>query len=155
MSSMDLRKKTSIQAKIFDFALLQLVFRERNSFQPLWTVDSWVKFLIWLSLNCGLSGEKKSLEFFAEALGAPLSRRMRKLFFERVMEEIDLRVIADPAEEYVCVMHLNGSGLVTSEITKKAFIEIGLMEKVVSDQNLWRNLDAMMLVPWKVAQKSC
>ena len=75
--------ETRLQAKVFDFALAELVLEHRTSFDPLWTVDSWVKFLIWMALNCGLSGEKDSLEFFANALGAPLSSRMRRIFFER------------------------------------------------------------------------
>ena len=58
--------RTSIQAKAFEFALLELIYSKRDSFQPLWSVDSWAKFLIWLSLNCGLSGEKESLEMLIE-----------------------------------------------------------------------------------------
>ena len=52
--------RTSIQAKAFEFALIELIYSKRDSFQPLWSVDSWVKFLIWLSLNCGLPGDKES-----------------------------------------------------------------------------------------------
>jgi len=70
--------RTSIQAKAFEFALMELIYSKRDSFQPLWSVDSWVKFLIWLSLNCGLSGDKESLELFAQAMGSPLTSRMRK-----------------------------------------------------------------------------
>ena len=44
--------RTSIQAKAFEFALLELIYSKRDSFQPLWSVDSWAKFLIWLSLCC-------------------------------------------------------------------------------------------------------
>ena len=70
--------QANIQAKIFDFALSELVRNQRESFEPIWTVDSWVKLLIWLSLNCGFSGERESLEIFANALGAPLTIKMRK-----------------------------------------------------------------------------
>ena len=59
--------KTSLQAKVFDFAIAELVLLHRERFKPLWTVESWVKFLIWMALNCGLSGEKESLELFAKA----------------------------------------------------------------------------------------
>ena len=82
MSFMDKTQQTAIQAKAFDFALTDLVRRHRESFQPLWTVDSWVKFMIWMTLNCGLSGERETLELFAESLGSVLTSRMRKLFFE-------------------------------------------------------------------------
>ena len=112
---MDLAEKTAIQAKIFDFALLQLVFQERNSFTPLWTIESWVKFLIWMSLNCGMSGERENLEIFGQALGSPLASRMRRLFFERILEELELKVIADPAESFVFVLPLNGMTTFTNE----------------------------------------
>ncbi len=35
---------------------MELIYSKRDSFKPLWSVDSWVKFLIWAALNCGLSG---------------------------------------------------------------------------------------------------
>ena len=54
MSAMDQSQQTFIQAKIFDFALIELVQSHRDSFQPLWTVDSWVKFQIWMALNLSL-----------------------------------------------------------------------------------------------------
>ena len=60
--------QSNIQANMFDFALSELVRSQRNSFEPIWTVDSWVKFLIWISLNCGLPGDRQSLENFADAL---------------------------------------------------------------------------------------
>ena len=62
-----------LQATLLDFAVLELIRQNRQSFEPLWTVDSWAKLLIWLALNCGLSGERESLERFATALGAPLT----------------------------------------------------------------------------------
>jgi len=96
--------RTSIQAKAFEFALLELIYSKRDSFQPLWSVDSWVKFLIWLSLNCGLSGDKESLELFAKAMGSPLTSRMRKIFFERALVDLSLHVMADPAEAQVLIM---------------------------------------------------
>ena len=35
---------------------------------------------------------------FADALG-PTTGRMRRLFFERELEDLDLKVMADPAEQ--------------------------------------------------------
>ena len=86
-----------LQATLFDFAILELIRQNRESFQPLWSVDSWAKLLIWLALNCGLSGERESLEHFAEALGAPLTSRLRRVFFERELSDLELQVLADPA----------------------------------------------------------
>ena len=70
-----------LQGTLVDFALLELIRQHRESFQPLWTVDSWAKLMIWLSLNCGLSGEHDALEQFAAALGERITSRLRRTFF--------------------------------------------------------------------------
>ena len=79
-----------VQATLFDFAILELIRQNRTSFEPLWTVDSWAKLMIWLALNCGLSGDRDSLEQFGSALGAPLTSRMRRVFFERELSDLCL-----------------------------------------------------------------
>ena len=43
---------SSLQASLFDFAIGELVRQHRESFQPLWSTESWAKLMIWLSLNC-------------------------------------------------------------------------------------------------------
>ena len=50
MNSMDSADATGLQATLFDFSIAELVRQHRESFQPLWTAESWVKLLIWLSL---------------------------------------------------------------------------------------------------------
>ena len=141
---------TSIQAKVFDFALLELIRSKRDSFHPLWSVDSWVKFLIWMTLNCGLSGERESLELFANAIGSPLTKRMRKVFFERVLDDLSLHILADPAETQILVMPLsNGQVLKNNEIDQ-AFNIIGLSEKVALDQSLWQRHEAIVAIPWNL-----
>ena len=69
MDSMDSADSTGLQATLFDFAIAELVRQHRESFQPLWSVDSWVKLLIWLSLNCGCSGDEAGMARFVESLG--------------------------------------------------------------------------------------
>ena len=101
--------QSNIQASMFDFALSELVRSQRTSFEPIWTVDSWVKFLIWISLNCGLPGDKENFQNFADALGSKLTIRMRKIFFERSVENLCLHVIADPSDSKVLVMPIQGS----------------------------------------------
>tara|TARA_Y100001968_G_scaffold328074_1_gene374475 strand:+ start:733 stop:1191 length:459 start_codon:yes stop_codon:yes gene_type:complete len=142
-----------LQAKIFDFALSELVLRHRDSFKPLWTVDSWVKFLIWMALNTGLSGERESLEIFAQSLGKPLTCRMRSLFFERILEEPSLRVIADPAESKIFVMPNKADDSLCSQKIKEALSLIGLLENVVEEKNNWEYLDALIAIPWKGSKK--
>ena len=142
--------RTSIQAKAFEFALLELIYSKRDSFQPLWSVESWVKFLIWLSLNCGLSGEKESLELFAEAMGSPLTRRMRKIFFERVLEDLSLHVMADPAEAQVLIMAMDGDRRILDNDVVQALQTIGLSEKVSLSSVEWERHDSIVLIPWNV-----
>ena len=141
---------TSIQAKVFEFALLELIYTKRDSFQPLWSVDSWVKFLIWLSLNCGLSGEKESLELFAKAMGSPLTSRMRKIFFERNLEDLALHVMADPAEMQVLIMPLGVDRRINDKDVVQALQTIGLSEKVSLSSAGWERHDTIVSIPWKV-----
>jgi len=150
MSSMEQISSTSIQAKVFEFALLELIYTKRDSFQPLWSVDSWVKFLIWLSLNCGLSGEKESLELFAKAMGSPLTSRMRKIFFERALEDLSLHVMADPAEMQVLIMPLEVDRRINDKDVVQALQTIGLSEKVSLSSAGWERHDTIVSIPWKV-----
>ena len=142
--------RTSIQAKAFEFALLELIHSKRDSFQPLWSVDSWAKFLIWLSLNCGLSGEKESLKKFAEAMGSPLTSRMRKIFFERALEDLSLHVMADPAEAQVLIMPIALDKRINDNDVVQALERIGLSEKVSLSSAAWERHDSIVSIPWNV-----
>ena len=142
--------RTSIQAKAFEFALLELIYGKRDSFQPLWSVDSWVKFLIWLSLNCGLSGDKESLELFADAMGSPLTIRMRKIFFERVLEDLSLHVMADPAEAQVLIMPIALDKRINDNDVVQALEMIGLSDKVSLSSAAWERHDSIVSIPWNV-----
>ena len=142
--------RTSIQAKAFEFALLELIYSKRDSFQPLWSIDSWVKFLIWLSLNCGLSGEKESLEMFAEAMGSPLTSRMRKIFFERALEDLSLHVMADPAEAQVLIMPIALDKRINDNDVVQALERIGLSDKVSLSSAAWERHDSIVSIPWNV-----
>ncbi len=142
--------RTSIQAKAFDFALLELIHSKRESFQPLWSIDSWVKFLIWLCLNCGLSGEKDSLELFAKAMGTPLTRRMRKIFFERIFEDLSLHVMADPAEEQVLIMPLSLDKRINNNDVTQALKMASLSDKVSLTTSAWERHDSIVSLPWKI-----
>ena len=142
--------RASIQAKAFEFALMELIYSKRDSFQPLWSVDSWVKFLIWLSLNCGLSGEKESLELFAEAMGSPLTSRMRKIFFERALEDMSLVVMADPAEAQVLIMPIALDKRINDNNVVQALERIGLSDKVSLSSATWERHDSIVSIPWNV-----
>ena len=141
--------RTSIQAKAFEFALAELIYSKRDSFQPLWSVDSWVKFLIWLSLNCGLSGEKESLELFAKAMGSSLTIRMRKIFFERALDDLSLHLIADPAEAQVLIMPLSLEKRIKNDDVVQALEIVRLSNQVSLDSALWKRHDSIVSIPWK------
>ena len=113
-------------------------------------MDSWVKFLIWLSLNCGLSGDKESLELFAQAMGSPLTTRMRKIFFERALEDLSLHVIADPAEGQVLIIPIAVDKKINNNDVAQALQTIGLSEQVSLSSATWERHDSIVSIPWKV-----
>ncbi len=147
----------SLQGTLFDFAVTELVRGHRESFAPLWTVESWAKLLIWLALSCGCSGEARALEAFAGALGPALTARMRRLFFERELADLNLRVMADPAEQQVLVLPLDAgqeadagpAGSLDPERVAAALQAVGLSGVVMADRHHWQPLEALMAVPWQ------
>lgn len=142
--------EAQLQATLVDFALLELIRRNRDSFEPLWTADSWAKLLIWLALNCGLSGERDALEGFASALGPRLTGRLRRVFFERDLTDLELQVLADPAEQQVLMLSLapQDSSVLAEERLVVALERIGLLDRVTSDRERWQQLDAVVAIPW-------
>jgi hypothetical protein len=147
----------SLQGTLFDFANAELVRGHRQSFPPLWTQESWAKLLIWLALSCGCSGDTRALEAFAAALGPALTARMRRLFFERELPELNLRVMADPAEQQVLVLPLEAGvepgvgteGAIDPERVAVALERLGLSALVTADRSRWQPLEALMAVPWQ------
>jgi len=141
----------NLQATLFDFAIGELVRQHRESFQPLWTTESWAKLMIWLSLNCGCSGDRQGLEAFADALGPVITGRMRRIFFERVLEDLEVQVLADPAEQQVLVLPLGPSGPLDAARVAQALEQVGLLPLVV-DPARWQPLDAVLAIPWQEPQ---
>ena len=144
---MDSADVTGLQATLFDFAIAELVRQHRQSFQPLWTRDSWVKLLIWLSLNCGSRGDEEGMKQFVEALGPVVTSRMRRVFFERELDALDLQVMGDPAEPHVLVMPMAPGVPLDLDRATGAVERVGLQELVVADQNRWQQLDAVVAIP--------
>ena len=139
-----------LQGTLVDFALLELIRHHRESFQPLWTVDSWAKLMIWLALNCGLSGERDSLEHFAAALGDRITSRLRRTFFERELADLELQVLADPAEQQVLMLSQAPQDLSTLNPDRlaAALERVGLTRLVVADRSRWQQLEAVVAIPW-------
>ena len=143
----------ALQATLVDFALAELVRANRSSFEPLWSTESWAKLLIWLALNCGCSGDEAGLKAFAGALGAHQTGRMRRLFFERELADLDLQVMADPAEQQVLVLPMGPlEAPLTLDQVARALERVGLSERVVAERERWQRLDALVAVPWAQAE---
>jgi len=139
----------SLQATLVDFALAELVRAHRQSFQPLWSAASWAKLLIWLALNCGCSGDESSLRTFAEALGTVQSGRLRRLFFERELEHLELRLLADPAEPRVLVLPMGPAAETLScERICQAMQQVRLAALLPADPGCWQRLEDAVAIPW-------
>ena len=129
---------TRLHDTMFYLTIAELVRQNRESFQPLWTTESWVKLLIWLSLNCGSSGDEAGMARFVEALGPSLTTRMRRVFFERELDALDLQVMALPM----------GPGVPLDVERAAAVIEqVQLQDHVVADRERWQQLDAVVAIP--------
>ena len=150
----------SLQGTLFDFAIAELVRQHWQSFPPLWTAESWAKLLIWLALSCGCSGDTRALEAFAAALGPALTARMRRLYFERELPDLNLRVMADPAEQQVLVLPLEAGPAagaeeaiapeaIAPERVAAALEAVGLSPLVTDDRGRWQSLEALVAVPWR------
>ena len=140
----------ALQAALVDFAIGELVRQHRESFGPLWTVESWAKLLIWLALNCGCGADSASLESFAASLGPVLTGRMRRLFFSRDLEDLNLRLMADPAEPQALALPLDAlSGDPTPERVAEALQRVGLAERVVAAEG-WQPHGGLFALPWQV-----
>ena len=143
---MDSADATGLQATLFDFAIAELVRQHRQSFDPVWSLDSWVKLLIWLSLNCGCQGDEKGMQRFAEALGPTLTTRMRRVFFERELEDLELKLMADPAEQQVLVLPMGPGVPLDLEQAATAINRVRLTDHV-ADPERWQQMDAVIAIP--------
>ena len=140
----------ALQGTLVDFAIGELVRANRSSFEPLWSSESWAKLLIWLALNCGCSGDREGLEAFAAALGPALTGRMRRLFFERELADLELQLMADPAEQQVLVLPTGpAEAALEPEAVARALERVGLSERVVAERERWQRLDALVAIPWR------
>ena len=140
----------ALQATLVDFALAELVRANRASFAPHWSAESWAKLLIWLALNCGCSGDEAGLSAFAGALGSHQSARLRRLFFERELPDLNLLLMADPAEPQVLARPLEPADVEPDDgQVVQALARVGLRELVLDDPRRWQRLDALVVIPWQ------
>jgi hypothetical protein len=151
MAGTDLQGRASaLQAGLFRFAIEALVRQHRTSFLPLWSAASWAKLLIWLALNSGSAADGAALQQFADALGTPLALRLRRLFFERELEDLNLLIKADPAEPQVLVLPLDPlrDAEVSLGLAAEGLQRTGLEPLVVADRLAWQVAQGLVAIPW-------
>jgi hypothetical protein len=77
---------------------------------------------------------------------------MRRLFFERELVDLDLQVMADPAEQQVLVLPLGPlEEPLELERVGQALERVGLGERVAAERDRWQRLDALVAIPWREA----
>ncbi len=143
------------QPALFTFAITELVRLHRERFQPLWTVDSWAKLLIWLALSSGCPTDQAALESFAAGLGPGLSPRLRQMFFARELEDLNLRLLADPAEDQALALPLDPlEGTLDPAAVQTGLERVGLAERVATPDQ-WRHHEALIALPWRRRVAPC
>ena len=75
-------------------------------------------------------------------------------FLERNLENLSLKIIADPIDAYVLVIPLTGESIVTHDQAETALKEVQLMTKVMVEKRKWKDLDAALAIPWKCSSNS-
>jgi len=74
---------------------------------------------------------------------------MRRVFFERELEDLDLQVMADPAEQRVLVLPMGPTlGAMDPVGVAQALERVGLMDRITADSGAWQQLDAVVAIPW-------
>ena len=74
---------------------------------------------------------------------------MRRLFFERELEDLNLQVMADPAERQVLLLPLDAAGPAPDPERCAAALErLELAGRVCAERSRWQQLDALIAVPW-------
>ena len=140
---------------LFTFAITELVRQHRETFAPLWTTESWAKLLIWLALSSGCPADPAALERFASGLPPDLSRRLRQVFFTSDLEDLQLRLLADPAEEQVLALPLDAlAGTLDRAGVGTALDRVGLSPWVTPTEQ-WRQHEALIVVPWRGRMAAC
>ena len=90
------------------------------------------------------------MQQFADALGTPLALRLRRLFFERELEDLNLLIKADPAEPQVLVLPLDPlrDAEVSLGLAAEGLQRTGLEPLVVADRLAWQVAQGLVAIPW-------
>jgi hypothetical protein len=75
---------------------------------------------------------------------------MRRVFFERELADLELQLLADPAEQQVLVLPTGPVDTVLQpERIAQALERVGLSARVVDDRSRWQSLEALVAIPWR------
>jgi hypothetical protein len=74
---------------------------------------------------------------------------MRRLFFQRELEDLNLQLMADPAEQQLLALPLQPGAVVAPDLEKLtiALERLGLTQLVAPRQR-WQQLEGVVAVPW-------
>jgi len=75
---------------------------------------------------------------------------LRKIFFERALEDLSLHVMADPAEAQVLIMPIALDKRINDNDVVQALEMIGLSDKVSLSSSEWERHDSIVSIPWNV-----
>ena len=89
------------------------------------------------------------MKAFAEAIGSLQMGRLRRVFFERELGDLELQLMAYPAEQQVLVLPQGpAEEVLQHQRIAQAFERVGLTTHLPADQARWQQLDAVVVVPW-------
>jgi hypothetical protein len=72
------------------------------------------------------------------------------VFFERELADLELQLMADPAEQQVLVLPQGPlEEVLHNDRIAQALERTGLMERVAPEQQRWQRLDAVVAIPWQ------
>ena len=76
---------------------------------------------------------------------------MRRTFFERELGDLELHVLADPADPQVLLLSQAPQDplVLAPERLTRALQRLDLLEHVTADQREWQALDGVVAIPWK------
>ena len=73
---------------------------------------------------------------------------MRRLFFERELEDLNLQLMADPAERLVLALPLDASRPFAPERIGEALERVALAG-LVAEPGLWEQHESLVALPWR------
>ncbi len=71
-----------------------------------------------------------------------------KIFFERVLDDFALHILADPAETQILIMPMDAEKKILDNEVLQALQTIGLTNNVSLSPTAWGRHDSIVSIPW-------